>query len=78
MQFQTMPIAAKGVGENDVGTRIDKLLMEQRYALWIVGNPKFWRLALGETHFEIIGAGSAICQEHRRCCKQLLQRCLHA
>ena len=78
MQFQTMPITAKGVGENDVGTRIDELLMEQCDALWMVGNPKFWRLARGETHFEIIGAGSTIRQEHRRCCKQLLQRCLHA
>ena len=78
MQFQTMPIAAKGVGENDVGARIDELLMEQRDALWVVGNPKLGRLARGETHFEIIGAGSTIRQEHRRCRKQLLQRCLHA
>jgi hypothetical protein len=78
MQFQTMPITAKGVGENDVGTRIDELLMEQCDALWVIGNPKLGRLSRCETHFEIIGAGSTICQEHRRCCKQLLQRCSHA
>jgi hypothetical protein len=78
MQFQTMPITAKGVGENDVGARIDELLMEQRDALWVVGNPKLGRLARCETHLEIVCSGSTICQEHRRCCKQLLQRCLHA
>ena len=60
MQLQTMPIATKGVGEDDVGTGINELLVQQRDSLGMIGDPKLGWFARRETHLEIIGACSTV------------------
>jgi len=37
-----MAIAAKGVGEDDVCACINKLLVQQHHAVWMIGDPKLW------------------------------------
>jgi hypothetical protein len=42
-----MAITAKRVSQNDVGTCINKLLMQRHHTVWMVSNPKFGWLTSG-------------------------------
>jgi hypothetical protein len=40
VQFESMAIAAECIRQNNVSTRIYKLLVQRHHSVWMIGNPK--------------------------------------
>ncbi len=63
VQREAAAIAAKTVGQDDVGAGVDEGLMQRPDAVGMVGVPQFRALAGGEAHGEEVGAGRAVRQQ---------------
>ena len=63
MQLETVTIAAEGVGQDDVGARLDELAVQRAHAVGKLEIPDFRRVARDEAHLEIIGAGGTVGEE---------------
>ena len=59
-----MPIAAEGVGQEDVGAGVDELLMQVPHLLGVVCVPELRRIAGTETTFEVVGPGCTVGQQN--------------
>ncbi len=63
MQGEPAAIAAKTVGEHDVGPGVDEGLMQRPDPVGMDGVPNFRGFAGGEAHGEQVGAGGAVRQQ---------------
>ena len=64
MQLESVGVATKGIGEDDVGAAVDKALMQIFDALGMVEVPKLWRFARPKAALEIVGAGGTIGEQY--------------
>jgi len=64
-----MRIAAKGVGQNDIRTGIDKLLVQLDDLTGAIRRPELRGLTRSEPGLEIVGAGGAVGQKHAIGCE---------
>jgi hypothetical protein len=51
-----MTVAAERVGQDDVGTRIDELLVQRAHLLGVIGVPELGRITGTKATFEVVGA----------------------
>jgi len=58
-----LPVAPERVGQDDVGTGLDELLMECPNLLGLIQVPELWWVAGPETTLEVVGAGRPIREE---------------
>ena len=63
VQGEAAPVAAKTVGQDDVGAGLDEGLMQRPDAVGVIRVPQFRALAGGEAHGEEVGAGRAVGQQ---------------
>ena len=60
VQLEPVAVAAEGVGQDDVGARLDEAAMQSLHALGMLEVPHFRRVAGDQAHLEQIGAGGAV------------------
>jgi hypothetical protein len=63
MQHQPAPIAAKTIGQDNVGARIDKAPMKRVNAIGVGDIPEFGAVARRQAHFKEVGARGAVGQK---------------
>ena len=63
MQLQALAVATERVGQDDVGARIDELLVQGAHLVGFVEVPELGWIAGAEASLEVVGAGGAICQQ---------------
>jgi hypothetical protein len=56
-------IASERVGENDVGTRVDELLMQVTHLFGMIRVPELRRIAGAEPTLEVVRSRGAVCQQ---------------
>src|SRR6476659_2277591 len=76
MEFESLPVAAKGVGQDDLCAGFDELAMQTQNLVGLVEIPKLRRLPGAKASKHVIGAGSPICQYDglviEKCCQGTL------
>ena len=63
MKLKPVAVAAEGVGEDDVGPRLDELAVQLAHPVRVFQVPHFRGIARNQAHLEIIGAGGAVGKE---------------
>jgi len=72
-----MPVAAEGVGEDDVGTGLDELSVQIDDALGMIGDPELGWLTGFETDLEVVRPRGAVGEERTAECEEVLQARSH-
>jgi hypothetical protein len=63
VQHQAPAVSPETVGQNDVGTGVDKSPMQALDPVGMLGVPEFRRIAGGQAHGEKVGAGRPVRQQ---------------
>ena len=71
VQLKAVNRAAKAVGQNDVGARVYKVLVQLGDALGVLGVPQLGRVARHQAHVKQVAAGGAIGQKPGACGQQM-------
>jgi len=64
VQFEAVPVAAEGVGENDFRAGLDETAVQAQDLAGLIDVPEFRRFARAQPGQHVIGAGGAIGQHH--------------
>ena len=65
VQLQAVAVAAKGVGQHNVGACLDEAAVQRAHAVGVFEIPHFRGITGLKPHLEVIGAGGAIGQQPR-------------
>ena len=64
MQRESVPVAAEGIGQDDVGTRFDEPAVQLLDPLGVLDVPEFGRVARRESHLEVVGPRGTVGEQH--------------